>query len=75
MTILKQKLEHILAEKFPGAETKIIDLAGDDNHYALEIKHDSFIGKSKIAQHKMVNDALRGFIGEQLHALSIKTIY
>jgi len=32
-----------------------------------------FNGKSKIQQHQMVYKALKGKMGEQLHALALKT--
>ena len=32
-----------------------------------------FIGKSKIEQHKMVYNSLKGRMGNELHALAIKT--
>ena len=49
------------------------DLAGDGNHYSATIISSLFKGKSKIEQHKIVYKALKGKMGNELHALAIKT--
>ena len=74
MAIKKEKLEEIIKKSFPEASINIVDLAGDDDHFSLEIKSSKFNGLSRIKQHKMVYDALDGKMGGELHALSIKTM-
>jgi len=74
MAILQEDLQELIFRAFPQAEIKITDLAGDNDHFAVEIICNSFAGKSRIAQHKMVNEALKGKLGTQLHALQIKTL-
>ena len=74
MAIKKEKLEEIIKKSFPEASINIVDLAGDDDHFSLEIKSRKFNGLSRIKQHKMVYDALDGKMGGELHALSIKTL-
>ena len=49
------------------------DLAGDNNHFSATVTSSQFNGKSKIEQHKMVYNSLKGKMGNELHALSIKT--
>jgi stress-induced morphogen len=60
-------------EAIPDAVINIQDLAGDSNHYSATIISSLFKGKSKIEQHKLVYNALKGKMGNELHALSIKT--
>ena len=74
MTIKKEELETMIIQAFPEAKVEIIDLAGDDNHYSLIITSDRFSGISRIDQHKMVYEALDGKMGNELHALTIKTL-
>jgi len=74
MTIKKEELETMIIEAFPEAKVEIIDLAGDDNHYSLTITSNRFSGISRIDQHKMVYEALDGKMGNELHALTIKTL-
>jgi len=52
---------------------KIEDLRGDGDHYAAQVVSASFAGKSRVQQHQMVYEALRGRMGDQLHALALQT--
>ena len=74
MTIKIEEIRKLIQESIPGAEVNIEDLAGDDNHYSATIKSKIFNGKSKIEQHKLVYKALRGKMGNELHALSLNTM-
>ena len=73
MSIKLEEIEKLIKESIPDAEISIKDLAGDENHYAATIKSKTFAGKSKIEQHKLVYKALKGKMGNELHALSINT--
>ena len=68
-----KELETLLKEAFPDAIVEIQDLAGDENHYSATVISSQFAGKSKIEQHKMVYSSLKGKMGNQLHALALKT--
>ena len=67
------EIEKHIKEAMPEASIEIQDLAGDGNHYAATITSSEFAGKSKIEQHKMVYNSLKGKMGNELHALAIKT--
>ena len=69
-----KEIESLIKEAMPDAEVSIQDLAGDDNHYSATIKSKIFSGKSKIEQHKIVYKALKGKMGNELHALALNTI-
>lgn len=73
MPISQKDLNDILAKEFPEAKIEITDLAGDSDHYSVEISDKVFAGKTRVAQHKIVNEALKGILGTTLHALQIKT--
>jgi len=68
-----KEIEKHIKDALPNASIEIQDLAGDGNHYSATITSSEFIGKSKIEQHKMVYDSLKGKMGNELHALAIKT--
>ena len=53
--------------------SKSRDLAGDGDHYAATVISETFRGKSRVQQHKLVYDALRGDMGGALHALALQT--
>ena len=68
-----KEIEKHIKEAMPDASIEIQDLAGDNNHYSAIITSSQFKGKSKIEQHKMVYNSLKGKMGNELHALAIKT--
>ena len=68
-----KEIEKYIKEALPDASIDIQDLAGDGNHYSATVTSQSFKGKSKIEQHKMVYNSLKGRMGNELHALAIKT--
>jgi stress-induced morphogen len=73
MAIKLSEINKLIKEAIPDAEIVIQDLAGDDNHYSATIKSKVFSGKSKIDQHKLVYKALKGKMGNELHALQLNT--
>ena len=68
-----KEIERFIKDAMPDASIEIQDLAGDGNHYSATIISTQFAGKSKIEQHKMVYNSLKGRMGNELHALAIKT--
>ena len=74
MPLKIEEIKILIKEAFPDAEINIQDLAGDNNHYSATIKSKIFNGKNKIEQHKMVYRALKGKMGNELHALSLNTV-
>tara|TARA_B100000686_G_C16405028_1_gene769272 strand:+ start:438 stop:677 length:240 start_codon:yes stop_codon:yes gene_type:complete len=74
MAMNLNEIENLMREAIPDAKINIQDLAGDGNHYSATIVSSLFNGKSKIEQHKIVYKALKGKMGNELHALAIKTM-
>ena len=68
-----QEIEQLIREALPDAQIHIDDLRGDGDHYAARVVSASFAGKSRVEQHQMVYRALRGRMGDQLHALALQT--
>jgi stress-induced morphogen len=66
-------IEKLIKTGIPDARVTIRDLAGDGDHYAAEVVAESFRGKSRVQQHQMVYDALKGNMGGALHALALQT--
>jgi stress-induced morphogen len=67
------EIERLIKAKFPDAQVTIKDLAGDGDHYAAHVIAAAFKGKTRVAQHKLVYDALEGRMGGELHALALTT--
>ena len=74
MGLKLNEIKVLIKEGIPDAEIDIQDLAGDENHYSATIKSKSFAGKTKVEQHKIVYKALKGKMGNELHALALNTI-
>jgi stress-induced morphogen len=73
MPMQPDEIEQLIKSRIPDAEVTIRDLAGDGDHYAATVIAASFRGKSRVQQHQMVYDALRGQMGGALHALALQT--
>ena len=65
------EIERMIKEAIPDASIKINDLAGDGDHYSAEVVSETFRGVSRVKQHQMVYNALKGNMGGVLHALSL----
>ena len=73
MPLTKNEISNLIMTAFPDARLELKDIAGDSNHYSARIISKTFNGKSKVEQHKMVYKALRGKMGNELHALVLTT--
>ncbi len=73
MAMQASEIERLIKEGLPGAEVRIEDLRGDGDHYAAFVKSAAFKGKSRVQQHQMVYAALKGNMGDALHALALQT--
>ena len=73
MAMDAHEIERLIKARIPDAEVTIRDLAGDGDHYAATVIAASFRGKSRVQQHQMVYDALKGQMGGTLHALALQT--
>ena len=73
MGMSAQQIETMVREALPDADIQLTDLAGDNEHYSIVVTSPSFQGKTRVAQHKMVYEALGGQMGGVLHALALQT--
>jgi len=66
-------IERLIREAIPDATVTIEDLRGDGDHYAAHVTSAQFVGKTRVQQHQMVYQALKGRMGGELHALALQT--
>ncbi len=66
-------IERLIKAALPDAVIELKDLAGDNDHWAAAIVSSAFKGKSRVAQHQIVYEALGGRMGGVLHALQLNT--
>ena len=73
MPMSAAEIESMIKEALPDAEIVIEDLAGDGDHYRANVVSQAFAGKTRVQQHQLVYDALKGNMGGVLHALALQT--
>jgi len=81
-----QQLDQRLREKLQPTNLEVIDESfqhsghvgangsGFGTHFRVRITSHLFTGKSRVARHRLVYDALENFIAQGLHALAIEVI-
>ena len=73
MPMAAADIERLIRDTIPDAKVTIEDLRGDGDHYAALVVSATFAGKSRVQQHQMVYQALKGKMGDELHALALQT--
>tara|TARA_R110002096_G_scaffold151307_9_gene313787 strand:+ start:7335 stop:7592 length:258 start_codon:yes stop_codon:yes gene_type:complete len=73
MAMEASEIEAMIRESLPDAKVTIQDLRGDGDHYAALVVSSAFEGISRVKQHQMVYQALKGKMGDDLHALALQT--
>jgi len=68
----RAELKDLLQTAFPGAS---VDVASEDGvHFAARLVADAFAGRSRVARHQLVYQALGQRMGGEIHALSLQTL-
>eukprot|EP01100_Stratorugosa_tubuloviscum_P015515 TRINITY_DN8995_c0_g1_i1.p1 TRINITY_DN8995_c0_g1~~TRINITY_DN8995_c0_g1_i1.p1 ORF type:complete len:126 (-),score=66.81 TRINITY_DN8995_c0_g1_i1:98-475(-) len=70
----EQRVDQLLRKELNPTYLKVIDLSGgcDGGTLRIEIESEMFIGKSKVTQHRMVQNLIKEEM-KTLHALSLET--
>ncbi len=86
MTATAAQLEHRLQTRLQPTTLQVIDESADhaghmgDNgqgfgsHFRVRIAAPLFTGKTRVAKHRLVYDALQDFLDQGVHALAIELI-
>ncbi len=67
-------LRRLIVNEFEDAEVSLEDMVGDNDHFFLTVISDKFRKKSILEQHRMVYSVLKGKLGNEIHALKLKTM-
>ncbi len=73
MAMPASEIATLIKAAIPDATVEIEALVDDGDHYLARVSSAAFAGKSRLAQHKMVYEALGGRMGGELHALQLST--
>ncbi|MDX1918122.1 MAG: BolA family protein [Candidatus Caenarcaniphilales bacterium] len=79
--VTAQSIQAILKEKLQANEVKVFDDGylhighheEGAGHFTVEVESELFRGKSLIAQHRLVHEALEAELKDKIHALAIRT--
>ena len=74
---LQERLEpsklDVIDESYQHAGHAGANASGVGTHFRVKIASPFFTGKSRVARHRLVYDAVQDFIDQGLHALAIET--
>ena len=85
-TTLAQAMQQRLAEKLSPTKLDVLDESaahaghagangtGFGTHFRVRIASPFFTGRTRVAQHRLVYDALQEFIDQGVHALAIEVL-
>jgi stress-induced morphogen len=68
-----EEIEALIKAALPDAAVELSRFGDDDDHWRAHVVSAAFAGKPRVAQHKMVYEALGGRMGGVLHALQLTT--
>jgi len=86
MTSLAQQMHEALAQRLAPTALEVLDESGAHaghagangtgfgTHFRVRIASPFFTGKPRVAQHRLVYDALQEFIDQGVHALAIEVL-
>lgn len=65
------EIQRLIQHGLPDAQVQV---DGDGHHFEAVIVSASFAGRSKLQRHQMVYATLGARMGNEIHALSLKTL-
>jgi stress-induced morphogen len=74
MALSPEDVRARIARALPGSHVEITDLTGTSDHYEALVVAPQFAGLSRIAQHQLVYGALGSAVGDEIHALALRTL-
>lgn len=66
-----EEIQRLIEQGLPGAQVHVV---GDGHHFEAVVVTEAFAGKGKLQRHQMVYAALGARMGNEIHALSLKTL-
>jgi len=72
--LLQPSQLEVVDESWQHAGHAGADGTGFGTHFRVRIASPLFAGRPRVAQHRLVYDALRDFVDRGLHALAIETL-
>lgn len=67
------EIKRLIESQIPGSIAHVLDDAGDKEHFQADVVSPSFEGSSLVAQHQAVYRCLGAKMGNEIHALQLRT--
>ena len=86
MNTLAHEMHQVLTERLAPTQLEVLDESGDHaghsgangtgfgTHFRVRIQAPAMAGKPRVAQHRLVYDALQEFIDQGVHAIAIEVL-
>ncbi len=68
-----EDIKAIVEKAFGGALVEVRDLTGTSDHFEITVVSEAFEGKRAVERHRMVYSAIGKAVGNEIHALAVKT--
>ncbi len=68
-----QEIQQKIEQELPGSKVEILDPRKDGVHLKAIVTYKEFSGKSLLEQHRMVYNALKEELKQEVHALALET--
>jgi len=69
-----EKIKTIVEKAIPGSHAVVQDRTGTGDHFEVTVVSVAFEGKRPVDRHRMVYSAIGSAVGNEIHALAIKTL-
>ncbi len=69
--IQPEDIKQMIERGLPGAR---VSVTGDGHHFEAEVVAREFAGKGMVQRHQIVYRTLGGKMGNEIHALSLRTL-
>jgi stress-induced morphogen len=69
-----QKIKELVQKALPDSQVTVTDLTGTRDHFQVYVISSAFEGKSPVARHRMVYNAIGSDVGGSIHALALQTL-
>jgi stress-induced morphogen len=72
--ITAEEIYSLIKTAIPDAQVEVRDFTGGGDHYEAVVVSAAFVGKSKVARHRLVYGALQEAMVQRIHALALTTL-
>ncbi len=67
-------VKELVTHAFSNAQIEVMDLTGTFDHFQIKVTSPTFIGKTLVDQHRMVQASVQEALADgRIHAIQIKT--